>query len=389
MKTRMLFLTLLSIMLIPGVCFAKTQAYTITPNQWNLIGVSVSLDNATIGNHVTWDSISKIAKWTGSGFGTAEGGSFDAFTTFDPGLGYFVQGGSSSYSFNLTGNEYGQLPTLGSGWNLVNIPVNAIGTVSEFMSLFTSAGWAIDKLAKWTGTGYGTADGGSFDAFSSFDAGVGFWVNVTTTQATMPTIPLFLVDNQITFGDQTATVNGTSGSFGTVSVASAQATQVAAEISGNGETCNNTLFGLKVADTGSSREMEVVFGGYSLQPDGTVAASSPMVYMDGTDSGGNTVATSGGIATDLATGPVYNENGVLKVSFSKLTTLFSNNGISQFDDILKPGTYTVTLYVKFGDMTVKVNKSELGATETTFGVDDTAAPSLSDAYKISGTVTVN
>lgn len=170
----------------------------------------------------------------------------------------------------------------------------------------------------------------------------------------------------------------------------AQTKSIAWKLSGNGKNCTTAKIGLKVEHDSSCHEREVVFGGYTLQADGTVGANSPTIYMDGTDSACNATLTSGGISTDLATGPLYNENGGLKISFKRLSTLFSCDiELSQFKDFWKPGTYTVTLYLDVeDDWSLNVNKSELGATAIGFEVDDSSAPYLAEPYTISGLVTV-
>ncbi|MCF7939823.1 MAG: thrombospondin type 3 repeat-containing protein [Spirochaetales bacterium] len=172
--------------------FWQALSLTIPADQWTLVGISVNASNASIAANLVWDRISKIATWSAErdGFDTAYGGTFDSFHVFEPGQGYFIEGGTSDYSFELQGPGVHQMPPLLPGWNLICVPVQVIPTVTDFFQVFENAGWTIQKLAKWSGNEYGTVSPidveNGFAAFSIFNAGEGYWVNVTQTQPTMP-----------------------------------------------------------------------------------------------------------------------------------------------------------------------------------------------------------
>lgn len=167
-----------------------TMEFSISANQWSLIGISVNLDNTSIDAYLDWENIAKIALWTEQGFLTATGDAFDAFTSFTPGLGYFILGGSSDYSFDLKGSMFNELKTLHKEWNLINIPVQKIPKVEDFYTLFEDAGWEIGKIAQWTGSGYLTVNQSDletgFAAFTEFQENYGYWVYVVQTQPSMP-----------------------------------------------------------------------------------------------------------------------------------------------------------------------------------------------------------
>ncbi len=292
---------------------------------------------------------------------------------------------------------------LETGWNLVSITPAEFVSGEAFIDIVETAGWTIDSIKAYNAYGYAGwavfTPGGLFNAYSEFQEGLGYFVNVSDNGTWPVNSTLSLgrdqlaigYNDQILIGDQVATISNTSGSYGsfsTVTVAEADATVVKFPIVSS--AVDNCTIGLIVDDNATTREIEIVFDGYQINHDGSISisGSSVDIAVEGVNAeGGEVLVTSAGAITGVTTSdPVYSTGGINVVDLTNLATLLSTElSIEDFETILAAGTYTLEVYIAPDNAALIVDGSELNSTGDV--VIDTSTL-IDGGYKVFGTVVI-